>query len=258
MKWTKEQIEYLESNYPKIGPKQLSINLKISVNSINLKLKSLNLGVKINKKYNNFEFKLDNPKHIYLMGILWADGYLHDNKNRLELSIVTEDFNDIRNLFDTTCWAIYQRSRKDRKPQTTIGLYREEVCNMFRNEYNYTEKSNRCPNFIDKIPVELLHYFIRGFFDGDGCFYISKDGVQKQCFLCGSFNQDWSWIETIFNKLGIKYNIKQKIQKKNQKYSIVYIIKKSIMNFGNYIYKNYDYDNIGIRRKYEKFLKITE
>jgi hypothetical protein len=254
MKWTEEQIEYLKSNYPKIGPKQLSINLKRSVDSINLKLKSLNLRGKINKKYSNFEFRLDNPKHIYLMGILWADGYLHNTLNRLELSIVTEDFNDISNLFDVNYWAVYHRNRKKRKPQTTIGLYREEVCGIFRNEYNYTEKSNECPNFLDKIPVELLYYFIRGFFDGDGCFYISKDNKQKQCYLAGTYNQDWSWVETIFKELDIKYSIKQKIQKENQKYSVIYINKNSIETFGNYIYHNYD--SIGIKRKYEKFLKI--
>jgi len=83
---------------------------------------------------------------------------------------------------------------------------------------------------------------------------ISKDNKQKQCYLAGTYNQDWSWIETIFKELDIKYSIKQKVQKENQKYSVIYINKNSIETFGDYIYHNYD--SIGIKRKYEKFLKI--
>lgn len=126
------------------------------------------------------------------------------------MSIITEDFTDIKSLFDDKKWAFYSRNRKNRKPQTTVGLYKEDICNKFRNEYNYQNKSYESPNFIEKIDNKLFKYFIRGYFDGDGCFYISKNMKQKQCYLCGDFNQDWSWIENIFNFLNIEYNIKRK------------------------------------------------
>jgi hypothetical protein len=186
------------------------------------------------------------------MGFLWVDGYLHKSLNRMELSILTEDYNDILNLFDNS-WSIYNRERKNRKPQTILGLYKKDICNLFRNEYNFTEKSFHSPNFLNKIDKNLLHCFIRGFFDGDGCFYVSKDKKCKQCYLAGSYDQDWTWIENILKELKINYNIKKKVQK-DCKYSIVYIYKNSIGVFGKYIYNNYD--NIGLKRKYKKYLEI--
>lgn len=255
MKWSEDEIEYLNENYPNFGPKELSIKLKRSVDSINIKLKSLDIRGQIFKKYDKFTFDLHNKTHLYLMGFLWADGYLHNTKNRLELSINTDDFNDIADYIDTNYWAVYQRKRKNRKDQTTIGLYQEKVCDKFRIEYNYTEKSLKGPNFIDKIPESLLFYFVRGFFDGDGCFYLSKDNKQKQCYLAGTYEQDWNWIEKILKGLSIEYLIKRKVQNIKSKYSIIYIIKKDIIKFGSYIYKD-NSDRIGLKRKYEKFLKF--
>ena len=72
--------------------------------------------------------------------------------------------------------------------------------------------------------------------------------------MAGSYDQDWTWIEDIFNDIGVKYTIKQKIQNEKSKYSIVYIKRESISLFGDYIYKGYLEDNIGLKRKYKKFL----
>lgn len=254
MKWDKKEVDFLIENYPKKTPTKLALDLGRSVGSINVKLKSLNINGKINKKYNKFVFDLKNKEHLYIMGFLWADGFIHKTLNRLELSISSGDFDDIKSLFDDKKWAIYNRNRKNRKPQTTVGLYKEDVCDIFRNEYNYTNKSFECPNFIEKIDTKMIHYFIRGYFDGDGCFYVSKDLIQKQCYLCGDFEQDWNWIEKIFKNLNIEYNIKKKTQKTG-KYSVIYIKRKSIKVFGDYIYNGYEKDMIGIVRKYENFIK---
>lgn len=256
MEWTENEISFLLESYPKFGPKYIGDNLNRSVSSINIKLKSLGIRGQINNRYEVFESSLSDIKDLYIMGFLWADGYLHDDKNRLELSIVTEDFVDISELFDKEKWSIKERIRLNRKPQTTIGLYKKEVCDIFRNTYNYLDKSLKCPNFIDKIPKELLFYFVRGFFDGDGCFYLSKDNKQKQCYLAGTYDQDWLWMENILNDLSIEYSIKRKIQNENSKYSVIYIVSKDIKKFGEYIYKDYDLEKIGLKRKYEKFLII--
>lgn len=254
MKWTESEIEFLKENYPSIGPKKISISLNRTVDSVNLKLKSLNLRGKINKRNKSIDFELTDINHLYIMGILWADGYVHETKNRIELSINSDDFNEISWLFNTEYWSIYTRERDNRKSQTTVGIYNIDISNRFRVTYNYTDKSKLSPNFIKKIDKEILCYFIRGFFDGDGCFYVSADNKQKQCYLAGSYDQNWDWIEELFNDIGVEYSIKRKVQNEKSKYSIVYIKKKSISTFGNYIYKDFLNDNIGLKRKYNKFL----
>jgi len=169
MKWIEKDVKFLTENYPSMGPKQLSLKLNRSVDSVNLKLKLLNIRGKINNKYKKFKFDISNKEHLYIMGFLWADGFIHKSLNRLELSILSDDFEDIKNLFDSDYWAIYIRNRKGRRSQTTIGLYDKEVCELFRTKYNYVDKSIFPPNFLNHINNELLYYFILGFFDGDGC-----------------------------------------------------------------------------------------
>lgn len=252
-KWTESDIDFLRENYIKLGNKELSFVIKKSINSIRYKLKKLNL-IRSNK-YKSILFSLEDKIDLYIMGFLWADGYLHDTKNRLELCILKDDFDDISNLFDENIWSIRHRTRINRRIQTTIGLYKKDICSLFRNNYNYDMKSLESPNFINEIPENLLYFFIRGIFDGDGCFYVSKDGIQKQCYLAGTYDQDWSWIENIFDKFNIKYITKRKIQKKTEKYSVIYIKRKSIKLLGDFIYKNYNIDNIGLTRKYNKYLK---
>ena len=113
MEWNKKEVDFLVENYPKITPNNLSLILNRSVGSINVKLKHLGIRGGINKRYDKFRFDLQNKSHLYIMGFLWADGYIHKTLNRLELSILTNDFIDISSLFDNRFWAIYTRNRKN-------------------------------------------------------------------------------------------------------------------------------------------------
>ncbi len=82
---------------------------------------------------------------------------------------------------------------------------------------------------------------------------MNKNLSQRQCYICGGYDQDWTWLEKLFNNINVEYVIKRK-EKKNGKYSVIYIKSKSIDNFGNYIYQDYELNNIGLSRKYNKFL----
>jgi intein/homing endonuclease len=267
-KWTEDEIYFLKENYQIKGVEYCSKELNRGLNSIRNKVRILKLNLskelkvqiqsKNSSKYEKIVFSLDKPEDLYIMGLIWADGYLHDTRNRLELYMVTEDFKPLEFLFNKNKWAISYRERENKKPSTVLGLYQKSVCEQFR-EYGYTEKSLYGPKFLDKIPEKLKQYFFRGFFDGDGCFYISKDKVQKQCYLAGTYEQDWVWIEDMFKKLSIDYNIKRKTQRNStQKFSVVYIKKSSIKKFGDFIYENYELDGIGFHRKYNKFLEIIK
>lgn len=264
-KWEKQEIMFLKEHYPVKGVNYCSIKLNRSGSSITSK--SSKLGLKLNQevkkaiqkknstKTTPVEFNFNKPVDLYILGLLWADGYVHKEKNRVELCLITEDFKDILNLFNTTQWNVYTRNREGKSPSTTLGNYLLETSEYFR-DLGYCNKSQEKPKFLDKVPEELKHYFFRGFFDGDGCFYLSKDGKQKQCYLAGSYDQDWDWVEDVFNTIGVEYSIKNKTQNNGKhKYSIVYISRKSIESFGTYLYKGVEF---GLNRKRNKFIKIIE
>lgn len=271
IKFTKKQINFIIKNYPNKGLKECARLLKIDEKHIRNKVN--NLGLKVSKErfskqqsikslktnYADIKLFLDlkNPKIIYFLGLMWADGYLHDTKDRFELSINKDDFKDVSDTIKSLGeWNVYERNRKNRtKTSITVGCYSKEICNLMR-KYGFVEKSNKQPLFLNKIPKELIHYFFRGLIDGDGCFYISPNKKCRQFYLAGSYNQEWDYFTNFLKELNIKYKIKQKIQKKTQKYSVVFLSGRELVKLGEIIYKNFTNDKIGFTRKFNKFVII--
>lgn len=274
-KYTKEDTLFIVENYPKNGTEYCANALNISnktvtkiVNFSKLKLTKKTKSETQSKNSSKYEYvnknefiKLDNPIIIYLMGLMWADGYLHSTLNRLELCILEKDYEDISEIINSLGeWSIVKINRKNRKTSIRLGCYSKDICDIFK-KYNYHNKSVDEPLFIKNIPTHLIYYFFRGLVDGDGCFYLSKDKKQRQFYLAGTYEQNWQYFEDYLIKNNIKYIIHRKEQKnkeqKNSKYSIVYIGGcDNIKNFGELIFENFSVDKIGLTRKYLKFNDI--
>ena len=112
---------------------------------------------------------------------------------------------------------------------------------------------------LSKVPDELKSYFFLGFSDGDGCFYTNPNGFCKQYAISGSYEQSWVDFENLMGMKGCNYTIKKTINKNGNKSSCLrFTNKKSLLSFGEYIYKTIELDNIGLQRKYKKFLEIKE
>lgn len=269
-KITEKQIKFLKKNYAEKGATECAKILKLDVKIVYKNAYALGLKVSperwskaqsersLKTNYPSIDkfLKLNNPKMVYLMGLMWADGYLHDTKNRFELTILKSDFNEIINIIkDLGDWIIYERNRKDRKASITVGCYSKQICDLMR-EYGFADKSIHSPLFLNRIPEDLIHYFFRGLIDGDGCFYISPDKKCRQFYLAGSYDQEWNYFTNFLKEFNIKYKIKQKIQRKTQKYSVVFLSGKALVKLGEIIYKNFNNDNIGFARKFSKFTLI--
>lgn len=154
-KFTKEQVDFIIKNYSKEGVKYCAQALKLKeeiirskANRLGLKLSSERFNEQQTKKSLKTEYpklekfmNLEDPKIIYLMGLMWADGYLHDKQNRFELSIDKNDFIDIEKIVkEIGDWRIYERNRKNRKPCIIVGCYSKPICDLMR-DYGFMEKS---------------------------------------------------------------------------------------------------------------------
>ena len=265
-KWTEKEINFLKENYPNNGgdyclkkldrPKS---SIYTKANKLGLKLNGTALSIKQSSNGSKNKVKVFNYKNkidVYILGLLWADGYLHPNKNRLELEINSNDFSDINVLFEEEIWSKYYRSRKGRGSVIRIGNYLNKTCAPLR-DMGFSDKSRISVPFINKIPKDLIKYFIRGFFDGDGNFYYNEKLNLKQCSFSGTYNQDWGWLIKILKDLGVDYSVKQKKQNSG-KYSIIQIKTKSIFKLGDFMYGDYEKDKIGFKRKWEKYNKIIQ
>lgn len=196
------------------------------------------------------------PESAYLLGFIWADGYLIRNEIRVEC--VKTDIDTLFPVFNKTgVWNQYDRTRPNRKPQSNLYTANTQIYE-FLQSCDYKAKTNKSADVIlNKIPKNLHHYWFRGLFDGDGCWYINTKNKAYQASIAGGYEQDWSYLENKLKELNIKFSLQRRELKVGSKMSVIRLTSRTACRqFGEYIYKNYEDDNIGLSRKKEKWNKI--
>lgn len=271
--YTKEEIQFLIGNYSNQGPKYCSEKLLKSISSIRHKSSYLKLKLKKENYRKNWIYKVDfnqfinpnNPIVIYILGLLWADGYVENKYQHSGISLSTTypDAEHFISIFlKTGKWKNYSWQPKSRTKNGKCKL----ACRIHTNnkplsdflvKNDYKSKSyESADKILSIIPDNLKHYWFRGLLDGDGYIHTDNKGSHGISFSSG-INQNWNYLENMCNKLDLKYNI-SKITSKNShsqsKFSI-YGMYKTI-KFCEFIYNGYPNDNIGLQRKYDKFLQL--
>lgn len=202
-------------------------------------------------KLTNFDL----PESCYILGFLWGDGYIHWKNKSIQIEILHKDYDNLKKIFESIGpWTITYRTRKNRQPQARIQFNSIDTC-KFLYQYNYQNKSISSPIILQDIPISNQHYFIRGLSDADGSFYHNTKLHTNQFTLSGSYNQDWSDITCILDKLHLNYRVLNRTHStKPHKNSIIRITGiKNINNLGEYIYSNKIF---GLKRKINKYKQI--
>lgn len=254
--WTEDEINTLITLYPIKGPKFCCKLLNKTIYYIREKVKELGLKMLIKVPSEQF-LNITTKEVVYFLGFLWADGHV----SKYSISIETkksdmvhliESFKKLGNI------SVAERFVKlSNNKQMSVGFYNNTI-NNFLTENNYRDKSYVSPTkILSKIPPELVHYFYRGWIDGDGCFFIDYNNNRKHFSLTSTYEQDWFDFINLLNSLNIHYGYRQPIRKNGHKNSTIELCKQSsIMALGDFIYNGYETDLIGLPRKYETFLKI--
>lgn len=216
---------------------------------------------------NPYQFFLVKTKEIsYILGLIWSDGYVYQNKyaNVVSVSIIKKDIKNLIPIFQSVGkWNIVERIRKNKKPSITISINNKPLTN-FLMENDYKSKTNfSAEKILSIIPKELHFYWFRGLFDGDGCVYYNDKNCCRSISISSSYDQDWKYCEILFKNLGIKYTINRRKQtlkngKINKSSTIRITNMEGIIKFGNYIYPNIKFDNMGLKRKFDKIKIIND
>ena len=278
--WTEKELTFLRTNYPKKGVSYCAKTLgytesKISNMTCKLKLKlTKDMNSKRHSKHpekcniNPNLFTPINKKEVaYLLGLIWADGYLNPSKNgynhNFGFTMINEDVEAIRPVLNSIGkWNYYERKQpvKTWIPSVNVITNNKRIL-TFLIEHDYHKKSYlSADKILSKIPTNLQSYFFRGLVDGDGCFYTykpKKGSTLRQFTLTSTYEQDWSYIEKLCNKLKIKHKINRVKTIKNSSSFIRITNKEGIKKLGVYLYDNFEVDRIGLKRKYDKF-KLTQ
>lgn len=277
-KWTKEELLFLQENFPKYGSQYCAKHLDRTIQSIqsqckiykiymprDIKIKNIINRVNQSKKYvinKNMFYNIETPEIAYILGLLWADGSLRDsNSSRITITLIKDDFQDVLDIFNKVGnWSIKERKYSCHKNTViTLQCYDREL-HSFLSNLGFMEKSYiSAERVIDHIPKHLQHYFWRGYFDGDGCFYSNYSNYKFLVSITSSFEQDWSFANSLKYDIGLDFKISKfshtKLNKKQYSYSRFIISNtKNILLFLNYIYQG---DNLGLKRKYNKYQEFN-
>ena len=273
MKWSENEIEILKQNYECNGVDYIKmilpdrtkkgivwkvgdLGLKVNRELYNLRISRTKLNT--TKPFNLYKvnpdifLNIDSKEISYILGFLWADGYIRNDC--ISMWLKKDDSENIKHIFDSTgIWNNYYRKLKGRKEQMSFHTHNKYIFN-FLVENDYLSKSYvNQSKILSLIPNELKHYFFRGYFDGDGSIWMKNN----QCIMniTSTYEQDWSVIEELFNNLDIRYTTSC-YDDKNRKSKCSRIVTQNmngIVKFFNYIYQN---DDMGLKRKLNTFLKI--
>ena len=218
-----------------------------------------------NQKYLNVNgddfINVTTKYHAYILGLLWADGWLRykGKIKNIRIELTKTDADNIECIFDKTGkWNVYYRKQSKKRKERTGFVASSAKFADFLFDKDYKIKSVASPTKIyDVIPSSLKKYFLLGWIDGDGCFYINEKSSRIEFTMAGSYTQDWKCLENIFHSLNItNYKIKRKVMKNGNKYSIVRILRKGeLEKLKTWLYE--DGFEFGLKRKYDKLIKIT-
>jgi len=197
-----------------------------------------------------FENKIDTENKAYVLGLFMADGSISNN----QISISLNDLDIIEQIRD-----MVNPNRKvyhNKNSHTIVWRNKEDL--DFLKSIGVTIKKSYDARIYFGIPKELMHHYIRGWFDGDGCVFQSKTHDKKTnkdyyynyvSFTTGSvdFIKD---LQTVLSENGISTTYNEDCRKATW---YVTIKKKGmVQKFFQYIYKD---ANIKLNRKYYKFMR---
>lgn len=224
----------------------------------NVKLKNQNETSRKHKLLNeNYFSNIDSKEKAYVLGLLFADGYI--NKNGFGIALKEED----KEILEKISYIIYGKVvlgyRKEKaikylnnriynsKPQYRLEI----VSNIMKDDLikngcvgNKTYKI-RLPELENK---DLYKSFIRGYFDGDGCLCVPKSNKGNITFSLTSNVNFCNDIKDYVNE-NLNVNMKSGIRYDNIGYNRL-TGALQVIRFMNWLY---DDSEIFLKRKFEIF-----
>ena len=189
---------------------------------------------------------IDTEEKAYWLGFLYADGYV--NNRQVELTLKADDLEHIEKFKN------FMKSNHKISYRKDINAYRITICSTKiaydLNNLGCVQAKSLILTFPteEQVPNDLIHHFMRGYFDGDGCISYGQ-GQYRLCILGTSDFLD-EYENYILNVLDRTNRNKRKLN--GQASSIQYAGTKQVNKIYNFLYKN---ATIYLERKYNKFLK---
>lgn len=254
-------IKYYYDN-PHINVKEINKKLKLTNRTMKNLFKEFNINSHKKNRYTINESFFDNidcELKAYLLGYLFADGFVGDKKyNNIVFSQKEEDAESVELLKKSIKYTGKLRISEpgpktfnNAQNQIVINFSSKHMANTLRN-YGLLKKE--LYTSFPELNSDLIRHFIRGYFDGDGSISLTKSRYKDNIYYRGALN-------FIINKnlinffLSLFSNVHFTIDQSKTDY-MVYLkcsSKKDTKFFYDYFYKDSKYF---LSRKKKKFDEI--
>lgn len=269
-KWTKEEDELLIENYTSKTIEEL-LTLLPRRGKQSIYGRAHKLGLKYHTYNENYFNTIDSPTKAYWLGFLYTDGYV-STKYRWGVELSLKDIHHLELLNEDLESNITIRTRtrksdrlKEIASDYTIKNEYSSCMLAFKNKQMYESLVSKgvLPNksqllkfpTIEQVPIEFIPDFIRGIFDGDGSYSISKNGKYKAyCvgLVCASYDF-LTDLQKVLDENNMKFNLHKT---RNNLWVLRSGKKKTIVDFFNYVY--YSEDCRSLKRKKEKSIEMLK
>lgn len=197
-------------------------------------------------------FKFWSRDMAYILGFIITDGYLLADKHRLSFDIKSTDRAILEYIRSTLCpgASIFTFDKPLNGKifhQCRLTIFSKRIFNDLNN-LGITIRKTGKEKFPEHLPTIYYRDFLRGIIDGDGGFYISRDGKSfRFSIYCAS--------EDFLEILNDKMYINGKIKTAQGCFTLNVYNHFQISQIGNYIY---DYGGFRLDRKFNKFTTIRD
>ena len=186
--WTDDEISFVKKNYMEMKTADISRVLNRTISAIELKASRLGL-----KKYPytcdyHYFDDIDTEEKAYWLGFLTADGWVSKSKKTnagvTGIELQYGDINHLKKFNKSICgnyqitdrWKSCSISTKDTNKKNHMCCIRIFSSIMYNSLIEIGFSNDKSYDFhIPDLPHDLIRHYIRGYFDGDGCFcYTNK------------------------------------------------------------------------------------
>ncbi len=268
--WLDSDITYLKENYTN-GHIHCANLLNRSVASIKGKCNRLGLKLPKHTVMRNMSHNILNiadyidvtdPKIAYILGLIWTDGCVVYSNNNSKTPVVKHTavyYDNFSNIFQDLNWRTFKSENNKsigKNTMVTSWISSRElgdylILNNYRNKVLGTE--------IFKTSHKLLAHFVRGLFDGDGCFSMSNIGTKYKQFhitFSSCYEQNWNFLTNILDNINVKYKHRLCVDNLGKSSQLNIIDSISIYNLCEFMYE--DSESIRLERKYKIYLTFID
>ena len=240
----------------------ISIVLGVSERAVARVLKDRGINTSLKNRYTldeEFFDVIDTEAKAYILGLLYADGFVGNEKfNNVSISLKESDVDILERMkseikFTGNLRHIINSGFNAYTGQYVLNFSSKHMTARLREIGLYPNKSMTL-DLLPDLDDNLIRHFIRGYFDGDGCvgFYNNKSitNGKTYSYIKPDFNiiATKPFLEKIENYIGLKGCFKQ--SHTPEMFYLCYSSKTVIPLIYEYLYKD---ATIYLQRKYNKF-----